>query len=68
MFTYTSSKVALSHVTTIIQQDGSTSRAVRAIIGSVTDKDTIFLSTLSQKDHMPIMGYVAESSELSDKV
>lgn len=41
---------------------------MRAIIGSVTEEDTISLSTVSKRHEMPIMGYVAESGELSDKV
>ena len=49
-------------------QDPTQSGTVRAIIGSTTNEDTIFLSTVSRADEMPIMGYVAESSQLSDKV
>ena len=41
---------------------------IRAIIGSVTDEDTIALSRTSRRHQMPIMGYVTESGELSDKV
>ena len=45
-----------------------TQPTIRAIIGSVTDEDTIALSRTSRRHQMPIMGYVTESSELSDKV
>ena len=41
---------------------------MRAIIGSTTDDDTIALSTVSKRHEMPIIGYVAESGELTDKV
>ena len=49
-------------------KDSSQSGMVRAIIGSPTEEDTISLSTVSKRHEMPIMGYVAESGELSDKV
>ncbi len=41
---------------------------IRAIIGSSSDDDTIALSTASKRHEMPIVGYVAESSLLSEKV
>ena len=41
---------------------------VRAIIGSTVDEDTLALSRASRRHEMPIIGYVAESSDLSDKV
>ena len=51
-----------------MNQDTSQSGTVRAIIGSTTEEDTISLSTVSKRHEMPIMGYVAESGKLSDKV
>jgi len=49
------------------QNTDSSQTTIRAIIGSVTDEDTIALSRASRRHGIPIMGYVAESSELSDK-
>ena len=49
-------------------QDSTQGESIHAIIGSATEEDTISLSTVSKRHEMPIMGYVAESGELSDKV
>ena len=39
-----------------------------SIVGAYDDQSTVELSTVSQSEHMPIVGYIASKDDLSRKV
>ena len=53
----------------IVTQNADTNLpSVHAIIGGIGEDDTLLLSRTSNRHEMVIVGYAAETSELSDKV
>lgn len=59
----------LRNYDTILTQNTDTSLpSVHAIIGGIGEDDTLLLSRTSNRHEMVIVGYAAETSELSDKV
>lgn len=59
----------LRNYDTIVAQNADTNLpSVHAIIGGIDEDDTLLLSRTSNRHEMAIVGYAAETSELSDKV